>query len=816
MNHLRIYRRLALAAVAALLVGLMPATALADGPTETFDIAFSASSVPTTSATAGDVLDVIVTAHSVAAPGEVDTAYSGEIVFTSGTDSHVVPPGDCHFGGVTGICSVSGLVFKTEGPQTLTATETGDGSNPENTSTSDPVDVAHAAATSLTLDPTDPSVTTDQTQAYTSIGHDAYGNDWNATGSMTLTIVGTGTSCEDGTHTCKSTTVGGPFEVTGHEGSATGTASLTVTHGALHHLVLSPATKTVATNHTQAYTAIGYDAHGNSLGDVTDVMHLTIVGTGTSCEDLTHTCNSTTAGGPFTVTGHDGSATGTASLTVINFGPATHLTVIVTPPTTVAAGTMQSYTVTAKDADEITVLDYVGTVHLTSTDGAAVLPADSTLTADTGAKVFSVTLETEGTQSVTATDTVTGSITGTSDAIIVTRVSSTFHPMTPFRMLDTRTGNGLVGGKATLKPFTPVGIPIRNRGLLNSTVAGNAIAITANITVVFPSARSYLYIGPVGIAHPSTFTIAFNKGDITAYGATIAVGGDGKVYATYMATSGATDLLIDVTGYFTPDYAGEVYHTITPVRLVDTRKKLGISSKLVSKAPREFTVRRLGIPSTAKAVTGNLTVTGSTGAYALYLGPLRQVAPTTSTMNFAKGQTRANSLTVALSSTGTLWVTYLGGNRQTTDVVFDVTGYYTAYTAGAGGDMYVPNTPETLLDTAASPVNGLAGAFHAATPRNFKITNRGGVPLNATGITGVVSVNGQTSNWALFVGPADVSAPSTSALNFVKTDNCSNGVTVALNSTVPLAGTLSITYSGPAGATTNVVLFVTGYFVPAP
>jgi hypothetical protein len=104
--------------------------------------------------------------------------------------------------------------------------------------------------------------------------------------------------------------------------------------------------------------------------------------------------------------------------------------------------------------------------------------------------------------------------------------------------------------------------------------------------------------------------------------------------------------------------------------------------------------------------------------------------------------------------------------------------------------------------------------FHNHVPRHFTIINHGGVPLNATGITGIVSVYGQTNSYAIFVGPADVVSPTTSALNFEKPDNCSNGVTVALNSTVPLAGSLSLTYLAAAGSTTNVLFYVTGYFVP--
>ena len=63
---------------------------------------------------------------------------------------------------------------------------------------------------------------------------------------------------------------------------------------------------------------------------------------------------------------------------------------------------------------------YTGTVHLTSSDAQAVLPANYTFTgADAGTHAFSVTLKTAGTQSITATDTVTVTITGTQSGITV-------------------------------------------------------------------------------------------------------------------------------------------------------------------------------------------------------------------------------------------------------------------------------------------------------------------------------------------------------------------------------------------------------------
>ncbi len=94
---------------------------------------------------------------------------------------------------------------------------------------------------------------------------------------------------------------------------------------------------------------------------------------------------------------------------------ATHL--VVSAPSSAVAGSSFSVTVTAEDQDDNIVTGYSGTVHFTSTDGQAVLPANSGLT--NGVGTFSVTLKTAGSQTVTATDVVTSSITGTSGPISV-------------------------------------------------------------------------------------------------------------------------------------------------------------------------------------------------------------------------------------------------------------------------------------------------------------------------------------------------------------------------------------------------------------
>jgi hypothetical protein len=98
--------------------------------------------------------------------------------------------------------------------------------------------------------------------------------------------------------------------VTGVDGSVSGTAGLTVSM--LDHLVLSPGSATVVPGTAEVYRAEGFDALGRDLGDVTAATTFTISPDG-SCSGSS--CSAAVAG-PHTVTGADGSASGTASLTV--------------------------------------------------------------------------------------------------------------------------------------------------------------------------------------------------------------------------------------------------------------------------------------------------------------------------------------------------------------------------------------------------------------------------------------------------------------------------------------------------------------------
>ena len=377
---------------------------------------------------------------------------------------------------------------------------------------------------------------------------------------------------------------------------------------------------------------------------------------------------------------------------------------------------------------------------------------------------------------------------------------ATYQAITPVRAVDTRYHVGLDTSLTANVPqtFTVAG---------HMGIPANATGVTGNVTVVNPTYSWAVYLGPVETATPATSTINFNAGEIKANGVTVALSGTGQLSATYMSFSGnTTDLVFDITGFFTPDMSGTTYHPITPVRAVDTRYDTGLTMKLSANVPQTFQVAgALGIPGNATAVTGNVTVVNPTYSWAVYLGPVETATPATSTINFNAGDIKANGLTVALSGAGQLSATYISFSGNTTDLVFDITGYFTPNMTGAS---YHPITPVRVVDTRYA--TGLPDKLSANVPQTFLVSGTPGIHYRATAVTGNLTVVLPTFSWAVYLGPVSTATPSTSNINFNAGDINANCLAVALGA----MGTLSATYMSFDGNTTDLVFDVSGYFTP--
>jgi cytochrome c oxidase assembly protein Cox11 len=192
-------------------------------------------------------------------------------------------------------------------------------------------------------------------------------------------------------------------------------------------------------------TVIALDANNRPVKDYTGTVDLASTdGSATLPADYTFTTDDhgrhtftvkfgTTGDQTVTATDTaDKSITGSATVTVDPAQVATHLYVSIERDA--FAGSPTRVVVAALDADNRPVSGYIGTVHFTSSDTSATLPADYTFTsADRGVKVFTVTPSAAESLTVTATDTadsnVTGSATSTVNAAqVVTHLALLVRP----------------------------------------------------------------------------------------------------------------------------------------------------------------------------------------------------------------------------------------------------------------------------------------------------------------------------------------------------------------------------------------------------
>jgi hypothetical protein len=283
---------------------------------------------------------------------------------------------------------------------------------------------------------------------------------------------------------------------------------------------------TATAGHSVDFDVTAVDDYGNTTPSYVDFVHFS-----SGDPDATLPANGplTDGSGTFPVTfktaGNQGviaTDTVTPSITgsdggVISADAATHL--VVDAPPTATGGQPFNVSVTATDAYGNTDKAYSGTVHLSSSDGAAVLPADSTLT--NGTKTFGVTLTTTGNQTVTATDAETASITGTSGSVTVSKIETTTTAgSTPTSLTATVTsGAGTPTGSVT---FTVNGTQVGSPVALSSGVATVAYTLgtgTQTITATYGGSASFTGSSDQSVVTPPIVTAALSSAHpATPYG----------------------------------------------------------------------------------------------------------------------------------------------------------------------------------------------------------------------------------------------------------------------------------------------------------
>jgi carboxypeptidase T len=109
---------------------------------------------------------------------------------------------------------------------------------------------------------------------------------------------------------------------------------------------------------------------------------------------------------------------------------------------------------------------------------------------------------------------------------------ATYFPRQPVRLLDTRVGTGL---KHLFASGVPRAVQVAGRGGIHD----QAVAATANVTMVDQTSAGYVSVGPDLDGSPSTSTLNAPLGDIRANGVTVALDADGQLTGVFKGQRGS-------------------------------------------------------------------------------------------------------------------------------------------------------------------------------------------------------------------------------------------------------------------------------------
>lgn len=371
-----------------------------------------------------------------------------------------------------------------------------------------------------------------------------------------------------------------------------------------------------------------------------------------------------------------------------------------------------------------------------------------------------------------------------------------FVPVTPCRLMDTRASSGMTGafGPPSLNGSLTRTLPIASS---SCGIPPTARAYALNVTAVPAGPLGFLSVWPTGVARPGVSTLNSFEGRVVANSAIVPAGTSGSIdlYAT-----NATDVVVDITGYFT-ETGNLVFYPMTPCRVIDTRAGQGTTGAF---GPPSFSVNqtrtfplpqgRCGIPASAQAYSLNFTVSPPGPLSFLTAWPSGQSRPLASTLNSFEGRVVANGAIVPAGNSGGIDIFA----TNTTDVIADINGYF-APDDGSTGLAFRTLTPCRALDTRVTPP-----AFSAASTRTVALAGSCGVPAGARAYAMNLTVVPPGALSYLTAWASGSSQP------FVSTLNSFDGRVVANAALVPAGadGSVSVFVTNA----TDLIIDLSGYF----
>jgi hypothetical protein len=249
---------------------------------------------------------------------------------------------------------------------------------------------------------------------------------------------------------------------------------------------------------------------------------------------------------------------------------------------------------------------------------------------------------------------------------------SGFKPVSPTRVLDTRSGLGTSAARAITAHAT---LPLN----LSGRVPAGTTAVVLNLTVTRPTQHGYLTAYPEAGSMPGVSNLNFTAGQTVANLAVVPIT-DGKV-DFYNGSGGTLQVVADLEGYFGSAATGanQSYVPFGPARLLDTRADADIPGPVpaygsIGFSPLWHTDCTATCPRPAGAVL-NVTATQPKKNGFLTAYPNEQTVPNASNLNFTTGQTVPNLVSVADPG---LIIGVYNHSSGSVQVIVDQEGYYIA------------------------------------------------------------------------------------------------------------------------------------------
>lgn len=370
--------------------------------------------------------------------------------------------------------------------------------------------------------------------------------------------------------------------------------------------------------------------------------------------------------------------------------------------------------------------------------------------------------------------------------------SANFHPVVPFRSLDSRTATG--GWGAQLGHHTS-----RDLKVTGGAVPETASAVIMNVTVTNAVANSFLTVYPSRTAVPNASNLNFPAGQTIPNLVTVRTGPGGNV--AFFNQQGSVDVVADIVGYFDDGTVnGDRFGGLTPTRILDSRDGTGgWTTQLGHNETRDIAVKGLaGVPADASTVVMNVTVTGAVANSFLKAYPSGAAAPNSSNLNFAAGQTISNLVTTQVGANGNVSIYNQVGS---VDVVVDVVGYFGPL---VWGGFFHATSPTRVLDNRTG-LGNYNTPWSGNQSRAVAVAGVAGIPAGVDAVAVNLTATNGTSGSLLTAYPTGSGLPNASNLLFGPGQTIPNMVMVPVgpNGTIDIYNQLG---------TVDVIADIVGYY----